>query len=228
MEWFAAVSGLRYMEKDTPPGTFTFTPAKDKQYTLAEIVDILNDAAHWLQQEAIPVRTHPPRGGRSPSSSRRMAATPPHSHPAHKPRRAPNKGSARRKLSIVEGRLKGGRSSGHHHPVHKRMGPGDRRRRGRTLTFGTWSIPPAVEGRHRCLLRATDELAQGATRRRSGCPNRQFEASPSSPDGNVVLGVCRERPRPGLGHGYGEGADHLEDGRHQVPRAGNFAGPWTS
>jgi uncharacterized protein (TIGR03067 family) len=44
IEWFADVSGLRYIGKETPPGTFTFTPPKDKQYTIPEIVDIINDA----------------------------------------------------------------------------------------------------------------------------------------------------------------------------------------
>jgi uncharacterized protein (TIGR03067 family) len=44
MEWFADVSGLRYTGKETPAGTFTFTPPRDKQYTIPEIVDILNDA----------------------------------------------------------------------------------------------------------------------------------------------------------------------------------------
>ncbi len=44
IEWFADVSGLRYTGKETPPGTFTFNPPKDKQYTIPEIVDILNDA----------------------------------------------------------------------------------------------------------------------------------------------------------------------------------------
>ncbi len=44
IEWFADVSGLRYTGKETPAGTFTFTPAKGKQYTIPEIVDILNEA----------------------------------------------------------------------------------------------------------------------------------------------------------------------------------------
>jgi RNA polymerase sigma-70 factor (ECF subfamily) len=43
-EWFADVSGLRYTGKETPPGTFTFNGPKDKQYTIPEIVDIINDA----------------------------------------------------------------------------------------------------------------------------------------------------------------------------------------
>jgi uncharacterized protein (TIGR03067 family) len=44
MEWFADVSGLRYTGKETPPGKFTFTPAKGKEYTIPEIVDVINDA----------------------------------------------------------------------------------------------------------------------------------------------------------------------------------------
>jgi RNA polymerase sigma factor (sigma-70 family) len=43
-EWFADVSGLRYTGKETPPGTFTFSGPKDKQYTIPEIVDVINDA----------------------------------------------------------------------------------------------------------------------------------------------------------------------------------------
>jgi uncharacterized protein (TIGR03067 family) len=44
IEWFADVSGLRYTGKETPPGTFTFNGPKDKQYTIPEIVDIINEA----------------------------------------------------------------------------------------------------------------------------------------------------------------------------------------
>jgi len=44
IEWFADVTGLRYTGKETPPGTLTFAPPKDKRYTIPEIVDIINDA----------------------------------------------------------------------------------------------------------------------------------------------------------------------------------------
>jgi hypothetical protein len=44
IEWFADVSGLMYTGKEAPSGTFTFNPPKDKQYTIPEIVDLINDA----------------------------------------------------------------------------------------------------------------------------------------------------------------------------------------
>jgi RNA polymerase sigma factor (sigma-70 family) len=44
LAWFADLSGLRYIGDVLPPGTFSFTPSRDKQYTVAEIVDILNEA----------------------------------------------------------------------------------------------------------------------------------------------------------------------------------------
>jgi RNA polymerase sigma-70 factor (ECF subfamily) len=44
IEWFADVSGLRFTGKEMPPGTLTFARPKDKQYTIPEIVDIINEA----------------------------------------------------------------------------------------------------------------------------------------------------------------------------------------
>ncbi len=70
IEWFADVSGLRYTGKETPPGTFTFNPPKAKQYTIPEVVDIINDAL--LADKKTPFllvrRPRQPPGGRSPSS----------------------------------------------------------------------------------------------------------------------------------------------------------------
>jgi eukaryotic-like serine/threonine-protein kinase len=42
-EWLADHSELPIMGDHKPTGTFTFTPPKDKQYTLAEILDVINE-----------------------------------------------------------------------------------------------------------------------------------------------------------------------------------------
>jgi len=47
-EWFSDVTGLAYSGSGGPTGTFSFTPPKlngqEKKYTIAEIVDIINEA----------------------------------------------------------------------------------------------------------------------------------------------------------------------------------------
>src|SRR5262249_55361139 len=42
-EWLADHSGLPVLADSKPTGTFTFTSPKDKQYTLAEILDVINE-----------------------------------------------------------------------------------------------------------------------------------------------------------------------------------------
>jgi RNA polymerase sigma factor (sigma-70 family) len=55
LEWYADASGLAYVGSSKPTGTFTFIPPKGKrQYTLAEITDLLNEAL--LAQKYILIR----------------------------------------------------------------------------------------------------------------------------------------------------------------------------
>ncbi|HZT78597.1 MAG TPA: secretin N-terminal domain-containing protein, partial [Gemmataceae bacterium] len=44
LEWFADHTGLAFSGTETPTGTFTFTPPKGKEYTIGEIVDIINES----------------------------------------------------------------------------------------------------------------------------------------------------------------------------------------
>ena len=44
IDWFADLSGLAFSGSFKPTGTFTFAPPKGKEYTIAEIVDVLNEA----------------------------------------------------------------------------------------------------------------------------------------------------------------------------------------
>jgi RNA polymerase sigma-70 factor (ECF subfamily) len=44
LEWFSEVSGLSFVSPAKPTGTFSFNGPADKQYTIPEIVDILNEA----------------------------------------------------------------------------------------------------------------------------------------------------------------------------------------
>ncbi|HEX5272038.1 MAG TPA: secretin N-terminal domain-containing protein, partial [Gemmataceae bacterium] len=44
IDWFADQSGLAFSGTYKPQGTFTFAPPKGKEYTISEIVDIINEA----------------------------------------------------------------------------------------------------------------------------------------------------------------------------------------
>src|SRR5262249_43925227 len=46
LEWFSDISGLPFIGSNTPTGTFTFISPKNgpRQYTVPQIVDILNEA----------------------------------------------------------------------------------------------------------------------------------------------------------------------------------------
>jgi RNA polymerase sigma factor (sigma-70 family) len=44
VEWYSDISGLPFTGKDLPVGNFSYTPPKNKKYTLREITDILNEA----------------------------------------------------------------------------------------------------------------------------------------------------------------------------------------
>src|SRR5207253_2475572 len=43
IEWFKAESGLVFAGTDTPLGTITIKPTKDKRYTIPEVIDLLNE-----------------------------------------------------------------------------------------------------------------------------------------------------------------------------------------
>src|SRR5262249_30227598 len=76
IEWFADVSGLSYVGKETPPGTFTFTAPKDKQYTVPEIVDILNEALMADQKTPYILMRRPRTFTLSPADQRAPAPVP--------------------------------------------------------------------------------------------------------------------------------------------------------
>jgi RNA polymerase sigma factor (sigma-70 family) len=188
MEWFADVSGLRYTGKETPPGTFTFTPPKDKQYTIPEIVDIINDAL--LGDKKTPY--HLVRRAQTFTLVPADDKIPP---PVPLISLEDLDKFGRTEIVRVEVRLKGGRSAEVIAAVRKQHSPwGSAMTRGGgsslTLVDTTAAVREIIK-----TLRAADELAEDAGPR----ARPVFKGSPAravafSPDGKSVW-ICQENGR---------------------------------
>jgi RNA polymerase sigma-70 factor (ECF subfamily) len=189
-EWFADVSGLRYTGKETPPGTFTFNGPKDKQYTIPEIVDIINEAL--LANKKAPyllVRRpkQPPAGTFSfaPADEKLPPVTRIDLEELDK--------FGRTEIVSVMLPLKGGQSADVIAALRKLQSPwgsattmvGGRRL---TLTDTTASVREIIK-----VLKESDLLEAAAPRtfKGSGSPVR---AAAFSPDGNVIW-TCAEDGR---------------------------------
>jgi RNA polymerase sigma-70 factor (ECF subfamily) len=192
IEWFADVSGLRYTGKETPPGAFTFTPPKGKQYTIPEIVDILNEAL--LADKKTPyllIRRpkQPPAGTfalvpadqKLPPLSLRIDLEDLDKF-------------GRTEIVWVEVRLKGGHSAEviavlrkHHSPWGSATTTGGGRLL--MLTDTTAAVREIIKA-----LRAADELAEGAAPRTFKGSDSPVRGVAFSPDGKVVW-TCAEDGR---------------------------------
>ena len=191
IEWFADVSGLRYTGKEAPSGTITFNPPKDKQYTIPEIVDILNDSLLADKKAPYLLMRQPGRPGGTFTLV-----------PADKKLPVPIPLTSleeldkfgRTEIVRVEVRLKGGRSAEVIAAVRKQSSPwGSAMTRGGgstlTLVDTTAALREIIKA-----LRAADELVEGAASRTFKGSDSPVRGVAFSPDGNVVW-TCAEDGR---------------------------------